>query len=119
MEILRRLRACSQVVSFVEVFEAKLYTILVTEHLAGGDLFERLSPPEYRLTEEKCQIFIRQILQGGYFEFKHTFLNHSVLFCFFVGVDFIHTKNIIHLDIKPFNILFSNQVDIIIIVLYI
>ena len=114
MEILRRLRACSQVVSFVEVFEAKLYTILVTEHLSGGDLFERLSPPEYRLTEEKCQIFIRQILQGGYFEFKHTFLNHSVLFCFFVGVDFIHTKNIIHLDIKPFNILFSNQVDIIV-----
>ena len=33
-----------------------------------------------------------------------------IRFCFFVGVDFIHTKNIIHLDIKPFNILFSNKV---------
>ena len=30
---------------------------------AGGDLFERVSKSEYRLTEAKCQIFMRQILR--------------------------------------------------------
>ena len=57
----------------------------------GGDLFERLSAPDYHLTEEKCQLFIRQIMQG---------------------LDFIHSNNIIHLDIKPFNILFSNKAGV-------
>lgn len=71
-------------VTFIEVFNAKFYTILVTEFLSGvgnvqhnifiilnfqmffpgGNLFERLSAPEYHLTEDKCQLFIRQILQG-------------------------------------------------------
>ena len=54
-----------------------------------GDLFERLSPKEYHLTEDKCQLFVRQIIQG---------------------IDYIHNKKIIHLDIKPFNILFENKV---------
>jgi hypothetical protein len=31
--------------------------------VAGGDLFERVSKSEYRLTEAKCQIFMRQILR--------------------------------------------------------
>lgn len=74
-----------QVVTFIEVYNAKFYTILVTEYLSGtgclkhehhlthlpcfpgGDLFERLSPPDYHLTEDKCQLFIRQILQGEKF----------------------------------------------------
>eukprot|EP00092_Neocalanus_flemingeri_P028870 GFUD01031348.1.p1 GENE.GFUD01031348.1~~GFUD01031348.1.p1 ORF type:complete len:678 (-),score=184.77 GFUD01031348.1:119-2152(-) len=86
VEILVKLRRCSQVVTFIEVFHCQFYTILVTEYLPGGDLFERLSAPEYHLTEEKCQVFIRQIIQG---------------------MEFIHATNIIHLDVKPFNILFT------------
>ena len=39
-------------------------TSLTVQHISGGDLFERLSPPDYHLTEDKCQLFIRQILQG-------------------------------------------------------
>ena len=54
-------------------------------------MFERLSAPDYHLTEEKCQLFIRQIIQG---------------------LHFIHSKNIIHLDIKPFNILFANKAGV-------
>lgn len=88
VEILVKLRRCNQVVTFIEVFQCQFYTILVTEYLPGGDLFERLSAPDYHLTEEKCQLFIRQIVQG---------------------MDFIHTTNIIHLDVKPFNILFANK----------
>jgi len=88
VEILVKLRRCNQVVTLIEVFQCQFYTILVTEYLPGGDLFERLSAPDYHLTEEKCQLFIRQIVQG---------------------MDFIHTTNIIHLDVKPFNILFANK----------
>jgi serine/threonine protein kinase len=57
--------------------------------LIGGDLFERVAAPEYKLTEEKVQIFMRQIIQG---------------------LQYIHELNIVHLDIKPYNILFSNKV---------
>jgi hypothetical protein len=32
----------------------------------GGDLFERVSKSEYRLTEAKCQIFMRQILRNTF-----------------------------------------------------
>ena len=57
--------------------------------LIGGDLFERVAAPEYKLTEEKVQIFMRQIIQG---------------------LEYIHELNIVHLDIKPYNILFSDKV---------
>jgi len=88
VEILVKLRRCNQVVTFIEVYQCQFYTILVTEYLPGGDLFERLSAPDFHLTEEKCQVFIRQIIQG---------------------MEFMHTTNIIHLDVKPFNILFANK----------
>jgi len=88
VDILTRLRKCNQVVRFVEVFHCEYHTILVTEFLQGSDLFERVSSSDYKLTEQKCQIFVRQILQG---------------------LQYIHSLNIVHLDIKPFNIIFSDK----------
>jgi len=85
-EVLEQLRTCTQVVNFVEAFHCEFHTIMVTEFLSGGDLFERVSVPDYRLTEEKCQIFMRQIVQG---------------------LEFMHGLGIVHLDIKPYNLLFS------------
>ena len=35
VEILEKLKKCSQVVSFIEVFHCQFYTILVTEYLPG------------------------------------------------------------------------------------
>ena len=30
-------------------------------HLKGGELFERISSKEYRLTEDKCRMFAQQV----------------------------------------------------------
>ena len=74
----------------VGLFESPLNSVLVTEYLAGGDLITRTAPDDYCLTERKCQIFIRQIVRG---------------------VQFIHSQRILHLDLKPFNIMFANEDD--------
>ena len=58
--------------------------------ILGGNLFERLSDPDYHLTEDKCKLFVRQIMSG---------------------VAFIHQQNIVHLNITPYNIIFSNKVQ--------
>ena len=69
--------------------QLRMFVIIQCAKSAGGDLFERVSAPEYKLTEEKVQIFMRQIIQG---------------------LEYIHHLNIVHLDIKPYNILFSDKV---------
>ena len=88
--MLRSLIQSAFVVQLVGLYESPLNSILVTEYLAGGDLITRTAPDDYCLTERKCQIFIRQIVRG---------------------VHFIHSQNILHLDLKPFNIMFANPDD--------
>ena len=105
VEILKKLQNCDKIIDLVEEYHENYQTILITEYLTGkndileksftlfsfqgGNLFERLSEPEYHLTEEKCKIFVKQILGG---------------------VSFIHNQNIIHLNITPYNIIFKNKV---------
>ena len=88
--ILHRLVECMSVVRLVALYESQLQSVLVTEYLAGGDLVTRTAHDDYCLTEEKCQIFIKQIVRG---------------------LQFIHTKKIIHLDLKPFNVIFAHPDD--------
>ncbi len=64
--------------------------VLVTEFLAGGDLCERTSDRDYSLTEKKCRDIMRQICRG---------------------VRFIHRNRFVHLDLKPFNIVFAQKKD--------
>lgn len=47
--------------------------------ILGGELFERVIGDDFELTERACTVFMRQICDG---------------------VDFIHSNNIIHLDLK-------------------
>jgi len=57
---------------------------LITELVEGGELFERIVDDDFDLTEKKAAIFLRQICEG---------------------LGFMHQRAIVHLDMKPENIL--------------
>ena len=88
--ILAKLIQSASVVQLVALYESPLNSILVTEYLSGGDLVTRTASDDYCLTEERCQIFVKQIVRG---------------------LQFIHSQSIIHLALKPFNVIFANPED--------
>ncbi|XP_065350381.1 titin homolog isoform X16 [Cloeon dipterum] len=65
-------------------FETARDIILVTEYVTGGELFERVVADDFTLTERDCILFMRQICEG---------------------VLYMHSQNIVHLDLKPENIM--------------
>ncbi|XP_041366191.1 myosin light chain kinase, smooth muscle-like isoform X2 [Gigantopelta aegis] len=67
-----------------DAFENRESFCLVLELISGGELFERVINDDFILTEKACVMFMRQICDG---------------------ITFMHSKNILHLDIKPENIL--------------
>nr|XP_006823011.1 PREDICTED: titin-like [Saccoglossus kowalevskii] len=71
-----------------EVFETDEEIIMVLEFLSGGELFERLIDENYVLTEPEVVIYMRQLCDG---------------------IKYMHEKNILHLDIKPENILCATR----------
>lgn len=52
---------------------------LLPFRITGGELFERVINDDFILTEKACIIFMRQICEG---------------------VEFMHSKDILHLDMK-------------------
>jgi serine/threonine protein kinase len=74
------------VVKYIDYFEGEQQSVILTEYLGGGELFEHISSTNYELTESKCRDFARQI---------------------FRAIDFIHSRRIIHLDLKPQNIVLA------------
>ena len=89
-KLLQDLIQSAFIVQLLGLYESPPNCVLVTEYLAGGDLVTRTADDSFCLTERKCQIFIRQVVRG---------------------MQFIHSQGIIHLDIKPFNIMFANPDD--------
>ena len=71
------------IVSLAGYFESPLESVILTEYLEGGELFERIASRDYDLTEDKCRGFLRQVL---------------------TGLSYIHQRGVIHLDLKPNNI---------------
>ena len=71
-------------VQLLHYFEGKNQSVTLMEVLTGGELFKYISSNEYRLTEAKCRYFAREILHA---------------------VKFMHGRRIIHLDLKPENII--------------
>jgi len=77
------------VVQFVDYFEGHNQSVILTEFLEGDELFRRIASSKYTLTQTKCRNFARQILNA---------------------IEFIHSRDIIHLDLKPENIVLQKNV---------
>ncbi|XP_071822241.1 myosin light chain kinase, smooth muscle-like [Apostichopus japonicus] len=79
-----------------DAFDNGKNMVMILEYVSGGELFERVIDEEFDLTEKECTFFLRQICDG---------------------VRFMHSKAILHLDMKPENILCirknSNKIKII------
>jgi len=58
--------------------------------ITGGELFERVVADDFTLTERDCILFMRQICEGA---------------------DYLHSKHIVHLDLKVTCLPASNQHD--------
>lgn len=58
--------------------------LFIFDSITGGELFERVVADDFTLTEWDCILFMRQICEG---------------------VQYMHKKQIVHLDLKPENIM--------------
>ncbi|CAH1785273.1 unnamed protein product [Owenia fusiformis] len=67
-----------------DAFDDKYEMVLILEFLSGGELFDRVAAPDYKMSEAEVIHYIRQVCDG----LKH-----------------MHENNIIHLDIKPENVM--------------
>ena len=77
------------IVRLEEVYESESEIYLVQELCTGGELFDRLDEqPDYHYTEEQCARLVKQML---------------------CGVRYIHSRGIIHRDLKLENFLFTNR----------
>ena len=86
-QILLELKGCKGILEPIEYFEDKANGLLVTEYLSGGELFARCSRRDYKFTEVKCKVFTMSLLKA---------------------LSYIHQKSVIHLDLKPANIMFQS-----------
>ncbi|KAL7881804.1 hypothetical protein AOLI_G00086520 [Acnodon oligacanthus] len=77
-----------KLVQCVDAFEGKSDIVMVLEMISGGELFERIIDEDFELTEREVIKYMLQIVDG---------------------VSFIHTKGIVHLDLKPENIMCVNK----------
>ncbi|KOX71851.1 Myosin light chain kinase, smooth muscle, partial [Melipona quadrifasciata] len=65
-------------------FESPREIVMVTEYISGGELFERVVADDFTLTERDSILFMRQICEG---------------------VEYMHQNKVVHLDLKPENIM--------------
>ena len=71
--------------NFIEYFAGINETCILTEYLGGSDLFNTIARPTFQLNENKCKVITGQILEA---------------------LSFMHSLKIVHMDIKPNNIMF-------------
>ncbi|XP_039219796.1 myosin light chain kinase 2, skeletal/cardiac muscle [Crotalus tigris] len=71
-------------IQLYDAVETPREIMLFMEFVEGGELFERIIDEDYQLTEVDCMVFVRQICEG---------------------ILFMHQMRVLHLDLKPDNIL--------------
>ena len=86
MAILRKLSKCPFIVNVYEYYEGINESCIITEYLAGSDLFNTIAHRTFELSENKCKVISSQILEA---------------------ISYMHSLRIVHMDIKPNNIMFS------------
>ncbi|XP_034390316.1 death-associated protein kinase 3 isoform X2 [Cyclopterus lumpus] len=77
----------NNVVALHDVYENRTDVVLILELVSGGELFDFLAQKE-SLSEEEATRFIKQILDG---------------------VEYLHSKRIVHFDLKPENIMLLDR----------
>ncbi|XP_059427400.1 myosin light chain kinase, smooth muscle isoform X2 [Carassius carassius] len=77
-----------KLVQCVDAFVGKSDMVMVLEIISGGELFERIVDEDFELTEREVIKYMLQIIDG---------------------VQFIHKQGIVHLDLKPENIMCINK----------
>ncbi|XP_055706464.1 uncharacterized protein LOC129803731 isoform X2 [Phlebotomus papatasi] len=73
-----------RIIQLYDAFEFGKMMCVVLELIEGGELFERVIDDDFILTEKACIVFVRQLCEA---------------------MEFVHRKNILHLDLKPENIM--------------
>lgn len=73
-----------KLLQLVAAFDNPKEIIMVLEYISGGELFERVVADDFTLTERDCIVFMRQICEG---------------------VEYMHQSHVVHLDLKPENIM--------------
>uniref|UniRef100_A0A914CTK9 Protein kinase domain-containing protein n=1 Tax=Acrobeloides nanus TaxID=290746 RepID=A0A914CTK9_9BILA len=87
VEVLRDIGGHENVIELYDVFETPTDVILVLELVSGGELFDHVCANEC-LDETEAAAFIKQIL---------------------LGVMHLHSRFVVHLDIKPENIMLKEK----------
>ncbi|CAJ0923262.1 unnamed protein product, partial [Mesorhabditis belari] len=87
VSVLKAVSGHSNVVELIDVYETPGDVILVLELVSGGELFDHVCEKEY-LDEVETAAFIKQIL---------------------LGIHHLHAQNIVHLDIKPENVMLKKK----------
>ncbi|XP_058807501.1 titin homolog [Phymastichus coffea] len=83
MKIMNMLRH-PKLLRLAAAFDSPKEIVMVTEYISGGELFERVVADDFTLTEKDSILFMRQICEG---------------------VRYMHENNVVHLDLKPENIM--------------
>lgn len=73
----------SKIVQCLAAYESRPELAMVMEYVAGGELFERIVDENFEHTEPTSARYVQQILEG---------------------MRYVHKQNIVHLDLKPENI---------------
>ncbi|KAM9837564.1 myosin light chain kinase, smooth muscle-like [Aulostomus maculatus] len=72
-----------KLVQCLAAYESRSELVMVMEFIAGGELFERILDDSFEHTEPTSARYMQQILEG---------------------MQYVHKQNIVHLDLKPENI---------------